>query len=50
MNTSFNLGGEPLVETFDHAINTIKNSMIEHLYLPEIETLVTVKNKNLLYQ
>ena len=50
MNTSFNLGGEPLVETFDHAIKTLKNSMIEYLYLPEIETLVTVKNKKLLYQ
>ena len=50
MNTSFNLGGEPLVETFEHAIYTLKNSMIEYLYLPEIETLVTVKNKKLLYQ
>ena len=50
MNTSFNLGGEPLVETFDHAINTLKNSMMEYLYLPEIETLVTIKNKKLLYQ
>ena len=50
MNTSFNLGGEPLVETFDHAIKTLKNSMIEYLYLPEIETLITIKNKKLLYQ
>jgi len=50
MNTSFNLGGQPLVETFDHAIHTLKSSMIEYLYLPEIETLVTVKNKKLLYQ
>jgi carbamoyltransferase len=50
MNTSFNLGGEPLVETFENAIHTLKNSMIEYLYLPEIETLVTVKNKKLLYQ
>ena len=50
MNTSFNLGGEPLVETFNHAIHTLKNSMIEYLYLPEIETLVTIKNKKLLYQ
>ena len=50
MNTSFNLGGEPLVETFDHAIHTLKNSMIEYLYLPEIETLITIKNKKLLYQ
>lgn len=50
MNTSFNLGGEPLVETFKHAIHTLKNSQIEYLYLPEIETLVTIKNKKLLYQ
>jgi len=49
VNTSFNLGGEPLVETFEHAIYTLKNSMIEYLYLPEIETLVTLKNKNLQY-
>ena len=49
MNTSFNLGGEPLVETFEHAIHTLKNSMIEYLYLPEIETLVTVKNKKITY-
>jgi len=50
LNTSFNLGGEPLVETFNHAVYTLKNSMIEYLYLPEIETLVTVKNKKLSYQ
>ena len=50
MNTSFNLGGEPLVETFEHAIHTLKNSMIEYLYLPEVETLVTIENKKLLYQ
>lgn len=50
LNTSFNLGGEPLVETFEHAIYTLKNSMIEYLYLPEIETLVTIKNKKLIYQ
>jgi len=50
LNTSFNLGGEPLVETFNHAVYTLKNSMIEYLYLPEIETLVTIKNKNLSYQ
>ena len=50
LNTSFNLGGEPLVETFEHAIHTLKNSQIEYLYLPEIETLVTIKNKKLMYQ
>jgi carbamoyltransferase len=50
LNTSFNLGGEPLVETFEQAIHTLKNSAIEYLYLPEKETLVTIKNKNLKYQ
>ena len=50
LNTSFNLGGEPLVETFEHAVYTLKNSMIEYLYLPEIETLITIKNKKLIYQ
>lgn len=50
MNTSFNLGGEPLVQTFDHAISTIRNSMVEYLYLPEIETLVTINNPEILYR
>jgi len=50
LNTSFNLGGEPLVETFKHAIYTLKNSQIEYLYLPEIEILVTIKNKEFIYQ
>jgi len=40
LNTSFNLGGEPLVETFDDAIRTLKKSDINYLYLPEIEKLV----------
>jgi carbamoyltransferase len=44
LNTSFNLSGKPLVETFDDAINALCNSEIEYLYLPEIETLVTIKN------
>jgi hypothetical protein len=37
-------------ETFEDAVHTLKNSMIEYLYLPEIETLVAIKNKKLLYQ
>lgn len=49
MNTSFNLGGEPLVEKFKDAIHTLKNSQIEYLYLPEIETLIKIKNKKLTY-
>lgn len=43
-NTSFNLGGEPLVETLDDAFRTLKNSKIEYLYLPEVGKLVTISN------
>lgn len=39
-NTSFNLAGEPLVETLDDAMKTIKNSDINYLYLPEQGLLV----------
>lgn len=44
LNTSFNLAGEPLVDSFEHALSTLKKSKIEYLYLPDIETLVTIKN------
>jgi len=44
-NTSFNLGGEPLVETLDDGIRTLANSLIEYLYLPEYGLLIEVKNK-----
>jgi carbamoyltransferase len=43
-NTSFNLGGEPLVETLDDAIRTLEDCRIEYLYLPEHGKLITVKN------
>jgi carbamoyltransferase len=43
-NTSFNLGGEPLVETLDDAVRTLANSDIEYLYLPEFNKLIEVKN------
>ena len=39
-NTSFNLGGEPLVETLDDALRTLKDSEIEYLYLPEFGKLI----------
>jgi carbamoyltransferase len=39
-NTSFNLGGEPLVETIEDAVRTIQNSDLNYLYLPEIGKLV----------
>lgn len=45
-NTSFNLGGEPLVETLDDAVRTLANSKIEYLYLPEHELLIEVKNED----
>lgn len=45
-NTSFNLGGEPLVETLDDAMRTLANSDIEYLYLPEYKKLITIKNIN----
>lgn len=44
-NTSFNLGGEPLVETLDDALRTLANSDIEYLYLPELGKILTVKNQ-----
>ena len=43
-NTSFNLGGEPLVETFDDAVRTLVKSDIEYLYLPEYGKLIIVNN------
>lgn len=43
-NTSFNLGGEPLVETLDDAFRTLANSDIEYLYLPEHKLLFKVEN------
>lgn len=43
-NTSFNLGGDPLVETIEDAIDTLVKSDIEYLYLPEYGKLVYVRN------
>ena len=45
-NTSFNLGGEPLVETIYDALETLDNSEIEYMYLPEIQKLVKVPNRD----
>ena len=44
-NTSFNLGGEPLVETLEDAIRTLENSDLEYLYLPELKLMVNVPNE-----
>ena len=43
-NTSFNLAGEPLVETIDDAIRTLANSDIEYLYIPEKNLIIEVSN------
>jgi len=43
-NTSFNLGGEPLVETLEDALWTLHQSDIEYLYLPEYGKLIEIKN------
>jgi carbamoyltransferase len=43
-NTSFNLGGDPLVETLDDAIDTLVRSDIEYLYLPEHGKLIKIAN------
>lgn len=43
-NTSFNLGGEVLVETLDDAIDTLKRSEIEYLFLPEEMRLIIEEN------
>ena len=41
-NTSFNLGGEPLVETITDALNTLRRSELKYLYLPEVGKLITI--------
>ncbi len=43
-NTSFNLGGEPLVETLEDALWTLQQSNIEYLYLPEHGKLIKILN------
>lgn len=39
-NTSFNLAGEPLVETVDDALQTLYKSSMNYLYLPDLDILV----------
>lgn len=39
-NTSFNLAGEPLVETLQDALGTLFRSKLKYLYLPELNVLV----------
>ncbi len=41
-NTSFNLAGQPLVETLNDALVTLSSSKLDYLYLPEMGKLVKV--------
>lgn len=45
-NTSFNLAGQPLVESITDAIRTLSKSKLKYLYLPEIGKLLTVNIDN----
>jgi len=44
-NTSFNLAGDTIVETISDALNTLRESKIEYLFLPELNRLVKVSNE-----
>lgn len=41
-NTSFNLGGEVICYSEEDAIDILKRSSLEHLYLPESEELLCI--------
>jgi carbamoyltransferase len=45
-NTSFNLGGEPLVETIDDAMRTLYNSGINHIYFPAVKIMVEIQHND----
>lgn len=40
-NTSFNLAGDPLVETVKEALDTLERSEMQYLWLPELGKLLT---------
>lgn len=42
-NTSFNLAGDPLVETVDEALETLRKSDLKYLWLPELGKLLIKK-------
>ena len=46
-NTSFNLGGDPLVEDIDDALDTLSTSDINYMYLPENQKLIEVKTREM---
>jgi carbamoyltransferase len=40
-NTSFNLAGDPLVETIEDAFDAMMRSKLKYLFLPELGLLAT---------
>ena len=40
-NTSFNMAGDPLVETPREAIDTFMNSELDYLYFPEVQKVIS---------
>ena len=40
LNTSFNLAGEPMVETIEDALDTLERSKLKYIYLPELNTII----------
>ena len=45
LNTSFNVAGEPLVETVEDAIDTFNKTDIDILWFPEIKKMIKKENK-----
>jgi carbamoyltransferase len=39
-NTSFNLAGDPLVETIDDALKVLNDSEMEYCFMPELNSLI----------
>jgi len=44
-NTSFNLAGDTMVDTIEDGLMTLRNSELEYMYLPDIDTLIRTPSK-----
>ena len=44
LNTSFNLAGDPIVETVEDALESLRKSHIQYLYLPDVNKVIYVPN------
>ena len=42
LNTSFNLAGQPLIENVGQAIDILKNTSLDYLWLPEKEIIYDI--------